>query len=128
MGRRKGPVKYSRRILEKARAYVENYEDHGHIIPSVIGLSKVLGVPRRTLYRWKDDEAKPAFAEVMVAVVENQEFTLIQKALAGEINSNIAKLALGKHGYHDNKNHTSSDGSMSPKPTEIKLVAPDVKR
>ena len=53
------PTKYDKGILEKANAYLENYEaEHQHAIPSVAGLALVLDIRRETLHVWaKEDGA-----------------------------------------------------------------------
>jgi hypothetical protein len=45
--------------------------------------------------------------------LSTQERILVSKGLKGEFNSNIAKLALGKHGYTD-KQDVTSDGKALP--------------
>lgn len=52
-------------------------------------------------------------------IIETQKF---EGASAGLLNPNIIARDLG---LADKKDHTSSDGSMSQKPTRIELVAPD---
>jgi len=42
--------------------------------------------------------------------------------LGGDMNANLVKLLMGKHGLSDKVDTTSSDGSMSPV-TKIELVA-----
>lgn len=99
------PTKYNKVILANANDYVDNYADHEHVIPSIVGMARVLKVSQKTLYNWS--EAHPEFAAVMEDCNDYQEFTLINKGLKNEINAQITKLALGKHGYSD-KQETDS--------------------
>ena len=82
------PSDYNEEVLETA---------------SVAGLAKVLGKHRDTLYGWAEDEAKSEFSYILSQIVSNQELVLLNKGLKGEFNSNICKLALGKHGYSEKK-------------------------
>ena len=95
------PSDYSEEVLEKAREYLDDYESHDHAIPSVAGLAKVLGKHRDTLYGWAEDENKAEFSYILRQIVSDQELVLLNKGLKGDFNSNICKLALGKHGYTD---------------------------
>ena len=97
------PSDYNEEVLETARAYLDNFESYEHAIPSVAGLAKVLGKHRDTLYGWAEDEAKSEFSYILSQIVSNQELVLLNKGLKGEFNSNICKLALGKHGYSEKK-------------------------
>jgi len=94
------PTKYNPEIVQAAKDYITDYESHGHVMPSVVGMAIVLNVGKSTLYDWSDDEEKE-FSDILSKCLDNQEFTLLNKSLKNEINSNIAKLALGKHGYSD---------------------------
>jgi len=96
------PTKYNKDILAKANAYLDNFNDeHGHMIPSVVGLGKVLRITRETLYQWAKDDDKKEFSDILQNIVSDQEFELINGGLSGALNSNITKLVLGKHGYSD---------------------------
>ena len=98
MGR---PTKYNQEIVKKAQHYLDNYEEHGHVIPSAAGLSLVLGLSRETLRLWSKDEDKKEFLGILDRINQKQECVLINNGLNGTFNSNIAKLVLGKHGYQD---------------------------
>ncbi len=71
-----------------------------HMVPSVLGMAKVLKVSRPTLYSWSDDD-RGQFADILQACNEATEFATINGALGNVLNSNIAKLLLGKFGYAD---------------------------
>jgi len=78
---------------------------HDHAIPSVVGLCRVLGIGRSTLYDWAAEEDKD-IKDILEAVKEAQEFVTLNEALQNNYNSAIAKLVLGKHGYSDKQDNT----------------------
>jgi hypothetical protein len=98
MGR---PTKYSTALLEKAQHYLDNYEEYGDVIPSAVGLALVLDIRRSTLYEWAKAEDKKAFTDILDNINKRQEQILLNNGLSNKFNSNITKLVLGKHGYHD---------------------------
>lgn len=114
------PTDYNKDVLTLAEEYYENFEEAGDMIPSLDGLSLVLGKTRQTLYNWS--EKHDEFFDILEKINAKQKVTLINKGLSGEFNSNIAKLALGKHGLHDRVDSTSSDGSMTPKENSTTIV------
>lgn len=98
------PTKYTPELLEKAQDYLKNYKDFDDEIPSVVGLALVVGVRRETLHVWAQvdgDFYKEEFADIMAALNATQERVLINNGLNSKFNSNITKLVLGKHGYHE---------------------------
>lgn len=107
------PTDHSKEVEKKAWDYVDNYEDHGHAFPSVVGLCKVLNRGKSTLYDWAGDESK-GFSDILAAIKENQELVTFNKAMTGEYNATIAKLLLGKHGYHDKQDSTLSGVDGNP--------------
>ena len=115
------PTKYSKEIVEKARAYITDYEMYGDMIPSIEGMAIHLGLHRDTLYDWAKQKDK-GFSDILRLTIQNQERTLLNKGLNNTFNAAITKLVLGKHGYHDKMEQdiTSSDESM--KPTIIQLT------
>lgn len=117
------PTKYNQDMLEAARAYLANYKEHDHVIPSIAGLATVLHVSRGTLYIWGKEYAE--FLNILDDIQSTQESVLVNNGLRGDFNSAITKLVLGKHGYHEKQemDHRSGDGSMSP--TRIEITAPD---
>ena len=98
MGR---PTKYNTALLEKAQHYLENYEQYDEVIPSAVGLALVLDITRSTLYAWAKDEDKKVFSHILDNINKKQEQVLLKNGLNNQFNSNITKLVLGKHGYHD---------------------------
>jgi len=95
------PTKYSTALLEKAQHYLDHYEEYDEVIPSAVGLALVLDITRSTLYAWARDEDKKVFSHILDNINKKQEQVLLRKGLNNEFNSNITKLVLGKHGYHD---------------------------
>lgn len=116
------PSKYTPELIAKARAYLKDFKKkHKHEIPSVVGLANVTGIPRNTFYFWikkskepdrKDDDLLHEIVTILDQVNELQELTLMNNGLNGTFNSNITKLALGKHGYHD-KQDTDLSASIN---------------
>lgn len=111
------PSVYSPEILAQTLDYIREYESHGDMIPSIAGLSAVLGFSRVTIHTWRNHDDKPEFNEAIEALLAKQERILINKGLVSEFNSVITKLALAKHGYHDKVDNTLGGGE---KPLETK--------
>lgn len=109
------PTKYSQDIINQSNDYLMNYADDGDVIPSIEGLSEHLDIARSTIYDWQKQEDKEEFSDILEKILAKQGQILINSGLKGEFNAAIAKLALGKHGYHETHDLKSSDGSMSPK-------------
>jgi len=95
------PSDYNEEKLELAKHYLEHYEDeYEHAIPSLAGLCTVVNANKTTVYRWAETQSDE-FRNVLDKIQVTQEQVLITKGLKGEYNSNIVKLALGKHGYSE---------------------------
>lgn len=107
------PTNYTPELVQKATDYVsddpeKNYLSYDHAIPSVVGLCRVLNRARSTLYAWGDDKSK-SFSDILRAVNEFQELTVLNGTLKNQLNAQIGKLVLGKHGYHE-KQDTALSG------------------
>lgn len=109
------PTKYNQAILNDSNHYLENFEENGDVIPSIEGLSEHLEIARSTIYDWQKQEGKEEFSDILEKILAKQARILMNSGLKGDFNSAIVKLALGKHGYSDKTDLTSSDGTMSPK-------------
>jgi len=108
------PTHYKPELVEKARKYITDYGKQDDQIPSVVGLCKWIGISRSCINRWGTEEDKPEFRDILDEINETQSQVLINKGLSGAFNSNITKLVLGKHGYHDKvDNQTSMNVSIS---------------
>lgn len=112
------PSKYTQEIIDAARGYLENFEEVGDAIPSLAGLGVELKLNRSTIHAWDKDEGKEEFSNILEEIRQTQERILIAKGLRGEFNSNIVKLALGKHGYHDKVDNTQAGPGGKPIQTE----------
>lgn len=108
------PSKYTPELLAEARRYLDQYEEEGDVIPSIAGLAVLLSVRRETLHVWAKQEGKEEISNILGDILSKQERVLINKGLSGEFNSNIAKLVLGKHGYHDKTDNTFSGPEGGP--------------
>lgn len=126
MGKVGKPTAYTPALLKKAVAYANDYEEHGDKVPSNAGLAAALGLNPVTLRVWQKDPTKPEIKEIIDFIQGTQERLLLNGGLSSSMNSVIVKLMLHNHGYSDKAevDNTSTDGSMSTKPTTINLVAP----
>ena len=104
------PTKYSQAMLNEANDYLLNYEENGDVIPSIVGLALALNLHRDTINDWSRQESKAEFSAILEKINQTQQNVLIKKGLKGEFNSNITKLVLGKHGFHDKQDITGEDG------------------
>ena len=105
------PTTWSKEVERDAWKYIDQYHKHGHAMPSVVGLCSVLNRSRSTLYLWAE-EGKGEFSDILQAINEKQELVTFNGSLLGDLNPTIAKLLLGKHGYHD-KQDTKTEGTMN---------------
>ena len=105
------PTKDTEDAIGIAEEYIENYALHGDTIPQASGLAEALGVCVRTLYYWAEERA--VFLRILDKLNAKQERVLINSGLKGDFNSAIARLVLGKHGYHDKQDleHTGAQGA-----------------
>jgi len=95
------PTKYTKALLDKAREYLIEWKDQGDMIPSHEGMQEYIGLSSTCMYDWGRDETKEEFKAILDECLVKQRRELINKGLSGDFNSNITKLVLGKHGYHD---------------------------
>ena len=95
------PTKYTPELLAKCYEYLEIWKELGDMIPSHDGLQIYVGISNACLYDWAKHEDKKEFSELLEKILRLQRQELINKGLSGDFNSNITKLVLGKHGYHD---------------------------
>ena len=108
------PTAFKEEMVQIATDYINGdyHRKYGHLIPSHIGLAMILGVSKSSLYKWAENDSHP-FSDILEHCNEVQQFRLLQGGLGNEFNSNICKLALGKHGYHDK---TDTDLTSGGKP------------
>ena len=118
------PLDYNVATIDKANEYIKSCQDtldqYGKSIvklPSISGLALYLDVTRETVYDWKSKY--PEFSYILGRILLLQEEKLINSGLGGQYNSAIAKLALGKHGYHEKNDTTISGDPEKPLVTRI---------
>lgn len=107
------PTKYNDEVQSLADEYLSGFPDHGHVLPTVEGLSEVLGVTRQTIYNWADPETNRRFFDTLETLKARQHRMLFEKGLTGDYNSTIAKLGLSSnHGMIEKsaKELTGADG------------------
>ena len=104
------PTKCTPELLEKTRDYIENYQHYGDLVPSIAGLAVEVGVRRETLHAWNGQEGKEEITNMLAEMLSIQERKLLSGGLGGDMNSNITKLMLCKHGYSD-KQETALTGA-----------------
>jgi hypothetical protein len=122
MGR---PSKYTDEILEKAKDYIENFEQYGDVIPNVAGLACELGVARETVHAWCRDEDKEDFSHIVEQMMAKQDRTLQSGGLNGKFNSSISKLLMSKHGHIEEKNVDVTTNGESLNDWHLHVKAPD---
>lgn len=110
------PSELNEQVIECGWAYLKGgYKDQGNAVPSVAGLAFALGKSRNAMYEWAAQSQE--FNDILKSINTAQEMLLVDGALTGEFNPSFTKLLMTKHGYSEKTetNHTSSDGSMTPK-------------
>ena len=112
------PTKYTPALLKKAEKYLTDFEHHKSVFPSHTGLALYLDIRTSTLYDWAKHDDKKAFSDMLDKIMKIQHDMVMGGALVGEYNSNIAKLILTKHGYHDKQEVTG----------ELAIYKPMIKR
>lgn len=102
----------------------DSYEEKVKVkLPSKEDFADWLGVSRKTLYNWSDDN--PEFAFALEKIHNAQHARLVNGGLDGTYNSTIAKLMLtSNHGYKDQADLTSG-GKPLPLLDYVKTGADD---
>jgi len=120
------PTKYNDEMVTLAEDYIVNFGEYGDAVPTIAGLACELGISRDTVYAWMAEPEKQAFSDIAKQLMTHQERKLTNGSLSNQLNPMIAKLMLSKHGYSDKIDNTSSDGSMSPKASNVVVTSSDV--
>lgn len=114
------PTEYNDNMLLKAHEYLASAHDYVdnegkfHVkIPKAAGMAIHLGVARSTLYEWAKIHSE--FSDILERMNAMQEDRVIDRAMQGTYNSNIAKLLLGKHGYSEEQHLTHDAGDTLAK-------------
>ena len=105
------PTKYTAELLDKCYDYLENYKSVGDVVPSHIGLAIYIEISSTCLYDWAQEESKKEFSDILGQCMDIQYQGLTNGGLLGELNSNITKLMLGKHGLSE-KTDTKYSGAI----------------
>ena len=115
------PTKYNEEIQAKADEYLTKWKDLKEAVPTIAGLCLYIDTPKTTTFDW--GKKFPEFSTTLSKLQTTQEFSLVNKGLKNEINTNIGKLMMYNHGYKEKTEQDlmSSDGSMK-QPTKIQLV------
>lgn len=110
-------------VREKALKYIESDYLIDELVPTIEGLAVYLGVARKTIYNWRDQQ--DGFLHIFEQLMAKQAKGVFYGALKGDYNATISKLMLTKHGYSDKQeiDHSSSDGSLRPTTIVLKGVA-----
>lgn len=118
------PVEYSEEVLQLAEEYLATYEQKGEEVPTVVGLCRHINRARSTVYEWASHPDKPEFSDIVARVSELQELRLVNGGLRGELNPQITKTMMAKHGYSDRQeiDHTTAGQAMQPSRIEIVAV------
>ena len=103
------PTLYNQETVDKAWAYAKGEWEtvYDHAVPSVVGLCQAINRSRSVIYNWANDTEKE-FVDILAYINEQQEIITFTRSLRGDYNATIAKLLLGKHGYHDKQDNTLS--------------------
>jgi hypothetical protein len=95
------PTSYTDEVLALAQDYLELCKAGEAGLPSIVDLCLHIGINKATIYRWKKDEEKSTFCDILDKVEMMQESSLIKNGLSGDYNSTIAKMMMTRHGYSD---------------------------
>ena len=107
------PSKYTPEVLRKAEEYLTTWQDYGHKIPSIAGLSQLIDVSRERIAIWGQDKNKSEFSRILKKLQAIQEAKLLDNGLDGTFNSAITKLVLSKHGYTENNSNNQGNGGIT---------------
>lgn len=113
------PTKYTPELLTNAEEYVDGGFLMDGLIPTIEGLSLVLGVARETCHVWRHEEGKEEFSNILDKLLSKQSSMVINGALGNDYNATIAKLLLGKHGYSEKTQTDVTSGGEAIKNTFI---------
>jgi len=107
------PSKYTPELLMKANEYLNTYEELGHRIPTLAGLSLHIGINKETAQVWSKDKNKRQFSVLCDRIRMIQEQLLLDNGLDSTWNSNITKLVLSKHGYTENNSNNQGNSGIT---------------
>jgi len=111
------PTKYNKAMLDKARGYLNHYEDCGDAVPTAAGMACELSVNKSTLYEWAKHHED--FSDTLDRMQSIQERKLSSGGLTGDFQPTIAKLMLANHGYHEKLDSQISGPNGGPMRVEV---------
>ncbi len=117
------PTKYNEEVLEKAKDYIENHLEQGDEVPSIEGLAYYIGVGRKNLYNWAEENSE--FLHTLDDIKSKQAKMLINGGLVGDYNASIAKLMLYNHGYSEKQDMNLNAEVHGKIDTTFNIVEPD---
>lgn len=88
-------------------------------LPTIEGLcvyfyDNNIWISRETLYKWKWEEDKKMFSDILDKIMLEQASRLLKNGLNGDYNATIAKMMLTKHWYVEKtENDTNLKGSLT---------------
>ncbi len=101
MGRK---TKYNPGVLKQLVKYLDDYENQGDVVPTVEGLSDLVGVCKKTVYNWSQKPENELFLYALERLKTRQHRILLNKGLISQINTTLPKLMLvNNHGYSEKK-------------------------
>jgi len=111
------PTEYTSEVLELAEDYLNSYGQADEVVPTIVGLCRHINRARSTVYEWAKHKDKHEFSDIVTRVSELQELKLVNGGLKGELNPQIAKTMMARHGYSDRQevDHTTQ-GEKLPAP------------
>lgn len=90
-------------------------------LPTIEGFAIFIGVPRRTVFDWRD--ANDEFSHSLDKILVEQKKRLLNKGLSGDYNSTIAKLILSSNHEMSERTDITSGGKRITMTDEEKLAA-----
>jgi len=102
-------------LEELIAEYLNVYQDHDQVVPTVVGLCCYVDVAKSTIYKWESEGKSQVLSDTLSRINEMQHMQLVNGGLSNKLNANITKLMLSNHGYSEKTevDNKSSDGSMS---------------
>ena len=116
------PTSLTDEVIEQTQNYINNYEQYGDTIPSVVGLCGAINRAKSTIYRWAE-EGKGEFSDALKAIKESQERVTLNKAITGEFNATISKLVLANHGYSEKQEVTTREATDPSQMSDEELAS-----
>lgn len=125
------PTKYKKEYCEQLIDYFSikpfELDKHKRKVPNpqpnLFGFAALIGVSRDTIHEWT--KVHKEFSDAMSKAKDLQANFVLTNALLGLTNSTFSQFMMKNvTDWRDKKevDHTSTDGSMTPKPAKIEIV------